>query len=433
MKFCCIVFFIFHSLILFAQEINLNNRTQSICKYFKEDKTDSVHYYFSEDVKLKMSAPMLRKVWQQVKQQMGKLEEVSEPINRNEIGKNFYTAVFTFENMQLELRLPFNDQGYLVGLFFIPLQNAPEYKMPHYPFKGDYTEIPLEINNGPVKLKALFTKPNKKKFPCVILVHGSGPGDMDETIGNNKPFKDIAVGLAQQGIGTIRYDKRTLKYKEDSLTDTPTKEVVSDAIAAFNLALSQEGVDIDNLFILGHSFGGFMAPSIVVNCNKIKGIILMAAPARPLEDLLVDQYTFVLGLDSLDSHEKRKLADLMITVDLIKNKGYTLQTPRENLPLQIPPAYWMELSIYNPIRLLQNISKNKKLEILVINGSMDYQVTQTDFNIWKDALKENPEAEFKFYEGLYHLFMKGNRSPYDYEVASNVDEQVIRDIANFIK
>jgi hypothetical protein len=29
--------------------------------------------------------------------------------------------------------------------------------------------------------------------------------------------------------------------------------------------------------------------------------------------------------------------------------------------------------------------------------------------------------------------MKGNRSPYDYEVASNVDEQVIRDIANFIK
>jgi dienelactone hydrolase len=433
MKFYSVVLFIFLTLQHFAQEINLNNRSQSICKFFKEDKTDSVHYFFSQDVKLKMSAQMLSTVWQQVKQQMGSLKEFSQPINRTEIAKNFYTAVFTFENMQLELRLPFNDEGYLVGLFFAPIQNATEYKMPSYSFKGEYSEVPLEINNGPVKLKALFTKPNKKKFPCVILVHGSGPGDMDETIGKNKPFKDIAIGLAQQGIGTIRYDKRTLNYKEDSLTDTPTKEVVSDAQAALRLALIQGGVDVDNVYILGHSFGGFMAPSIAVNSIKIKGIILMAAPARPLEQLLLEQYTYVLGLDSLDNDERRKLADLTISVNLIKNKNFTLQTPRENLPLHIPTTYWMELSYYNPLTLLQSISKNQNLDILVINGSMDYQVTQTDFNMWKEALKNNPKVEFKYYEGLYHLFMKGKGIPTDYDSASHIEEHVIKDIASFIR
>ena len=46
-------------------------------------------------------------------------------------------------------------------------------------------------------------------FPAVVLVHGSGPNDRDETIGPNKPFKDLAWGLASQGIAVLRYDKRT--------------------------------------------------------------------------------------------------------------------------------------------------------------------------------------------------------------------------------
>ncbi|MDZ7606573.1 MAG: hypothetical protein U5K79_13515 [Cyclobacteriaceae bacterium] len=52
----------------------------------------------------------------------------------------------------------------------------------------------------------------KNSFPIVLFVHGSGPNDRDETIGPNKPFRDIAYGLAEKGIASLRYDKRTFVY-----------------------------------------------------------------------------------------------------------------------------------------------------------------------------------------------------------------------------
>ena len=49
----------------------------------------------------------------------------------------------------------------------------------------------------------------RRPFPGVVLVHGSGPNDRDESIGPNKPFRDLAEGLASRGIAVLRYDKRT--------------------------------------------------------------------------------------------------------------------------------------------------------------------------------------------------------------------------------
>ena len=52
-------------------------------------------------------------------------------------------------------------------------------------------------------------------FPAVVLVHGSGPQDRDETVGPNKPFLDIARALAAQGIAVLRYEKRTQARPQD--------------------------------------------------------------------------------------------------------------------------------------------------------------------------------------------------------------------------
>jgi hypothetical protein len=42
-------------------------------------------------------------------------------------------------------------------------------------------------------LNGILTLPDNcsSKVPDVVLVHGSGPLDMDESIGANKPFRDI--------------------------------------------------------------------------------------------------------------------------------------------------------------------------------------------------------------------------------------------------
>ncbi|MCC7050980.1 MAG: alpha/beta hydrolase [Bacteroidia bacterium] len=245
---------------------------------------------------------------------------------------------------------------------------------------------------------------------------------------NFKPFKDIAIGLAQNGIATLRYEKRTLNYKTDSLSNTPTKEVVIDAVNLYKKALQMPEIDKESIYILGHSLGGLMAPKIAEQCSGLKGIILMAAPANKLEDIILEQYTYILSLDSLDADEKRKLADLKQQVNRVKNNEYNLQTPNEKLPLQISATYWQDLANYKPLQ--SNFIQTHK--VLVLNGGKDYQVTKTDFETWKQTLQNNKQAVFKFYPTLFHLFAIGNATPNDYEQVSNVQEEVITDIVKFI-
>ncbi len=75
-------------------------------------------------------------------------------------------------------------------------------------------------------------------YPVVILVHGSGPNDMDETIGPNSPFKDIAYALSEQGIGVLRYNKRTLEHTNKVIKEaeslTVYEETIDDVVYAYN-------------------------------------------------------------------------------------------------------------------------------------------------------------------------------------------------------
>ena len=80
----------------------------------------------------------------------------------------------------------------------------PPYAIRHYAETGDDDWI------GEWALPATLTMPaGTGPLPAVVLVHGSGPDDRDETVGANKPFKDLAAGLASRGIAVLRYDKRT--------------------------------------------------------------------------------------------------------------------------------------------------------------------------------------------------------------------------------
>ena len=62
-------------------------------------------------------------------------------------------------------------------------------------------------------LKGMLTLPDGDgPFPAVVLVHGSGSSNMDEKVGKLTPFKDIALGLADRGIASVRYDKRSYAH-----------------------------------------------------------------------------------------------------------------------------------------------------------------------------------------------------------------------------
>ena len=136
-------------------------------------------------------------------------------------------------------------------------------------------------------------------FPVVVLVHGSGAHDRDETIGANKPFRDIAHGLAERGIAVLRYEKRTYRYRR-LLSDeqfTIDRETTYDALQAIAYLRQSRFIDHRRIFVLGHSQGGMLAPRIAGRAPDVAGVILLAAPARPLLDLLVEQHRRIGLLD----------------------------------------------------------------------------------------------------------------------------------------
>src|SRR6202008_4493727 len=119
---------------------------------------------------------------------------------------------------------------------------------------------------GKFELPGLLTYPSRMDYPvpAVVLVHGSGPHDADETIGPNKPFADLASGLASRGVAVLRYVKRTKQYPHcaQEKNFTYNQETVEDAAAAGHSLLGQDCVDAAKIFVVGHSLGATLAPRI---------------------------------------------------------------------------------------------------------------------------------------------------------------------------
>src|SRR5436309_10414986 len=73
-----------------------------------------------------------------------------------------------------------------------------------------YKNLVIDLGNG-VKTNAQLTVPaiGKGPFPGVLLIHGSGAVDQNETLAKNaKPFWQIAQYLSERGFVVLRYDKR---------------------------------------------------------------------------------------------------------------------------------------------------------------------------------------------------------------------------------
>jgi len=275
-------------------------------------------------------------------------------------------------------------------------------------------------------------------LPGVVLVHGSGPIDRDETIGPNLPFRDLAWGLASQGIAVVRYDKRTLthrgKFTPDVLSRlTVQEETIDDALLAAQLLRQTDKIDPQRVYVLGHSLGGMLAPRIGQQDPALAGLIMIAAANRPLEDLVLDQMNYILNLDGeLDSQETAQLEALQTQAANAKNPDLPENTPPEDLPLGMPAAYMRDLQGYAPSRT----AKSLEMPLLILQGGRDYQVSPTlDFESLKTALAGKTNAAFKLYPELNHIFIAGEgpSTPNEYNIAGHVSPQVIADIAAWIK
>jgi len=396
---------------------------------------DSAYAFFDKSVQEKLSVEKLKEVWSGFDKQFGQLTDHSKRSFEKQKEYEIIITTLVWEKTALNMTLSFNKEKKIVGFFFKPAGEKKFSAVPAYAVPDKYSETPIEVKSDQYVLKGLITRPKGlTKFPLIILVHGSGPNDKDETIGPNKPFRDIACGIATNGIAVMRYDKRTKVYAAEmsKLPNlTVVEEVLDDVVSAVKLAKTIPGVDTSKIFVLGHSLGGMLAPRIASIIPSLAGIIVMAGNSRPLEDLVLDQYKYILGLDGLTDIEKETIANIQKQIDKLHSKNFNLETLSIELPLNLPASYWWDLQNYHQ----KEVAAKLKLPMLFLQGEADYQVTMTDFNGWKKTLEKNTAVQFISYPNLNHLFIEGPAKsvPADYEKTGNVSEKVIKDITEWIK
>lgn len=385
---------------------------------------------FDTLISKKIPPAQFNTIWTSLQSQLGSYK--THGSTRIEESNITYTP-FEFEKGTLDLKLVFTAQKKIMGFFFVPAKLVASYKKAEYDNPANYTEKDIIVKTGTYSLPGILTQPvGKANTPIVILLAGSGPTDKDEAIGPNKFLRDIAVGLAANGIASLRYDKRTKVYASELNPDSVTlkEEVIEDANSAISMVNTFANVNSSEIYLLGHSLGGMVAPKIASDNSKVKGIILLAANARPLQDLLLEQTKYIMSLDGLNDNEKSQLDALDKQVKFSKQSSLTSKTTRSELPMNIPAPYWIYLNNYKQVETAGKL----KQRIFILQGERDYQVTLDDFNIWKKGMGANKNVTLKSYPKLNHLFIAGeNKSePKDYETPGSVDSKVIQDISEWI-
>lgn len=387
---------------------------------------------FDVSLKDKITPEALEKAWDQIQANLGRLESIDGAQNKTQGEYQIVILNCKFTKDTQPFQFVFNKEQKLIGFFIIPKKALISYKLPLYADTAKITEKLITIKSGTHDLPAMLTFPKDSvNCPIVVFVHGSGPSDMDESVGAQKPFKDLALGLATRGIASVRYVKRTALYAQEFQGAFTTNEEVSeDALAVLNFAKGITQIDSQKVYLFGHSLGGMLAPKIATIYPNIKGIILAAAPARKLQDISIDQnnYLFKLQKDTTKAAQEfltKALNDLKASKNITKTN-----LPGDSIVLGLPASYWADLNTLDQVSL----AKKLKQRIFIIQGGNDFQVSPQEFNLWTISLKGKQNVDTKLYPMLNHLFSfvteKGTEA--QYQQSGNVDQPVIDDLSSWI-
>lgn len=402
-------------------EADLTELSKELALQMVKGDFDQTHQLFSPLVKLQLTKNSLKNSWDTTVATLGDFKEIYSVEQKTEGAYRNVFIVLKYDNNGLKLTFTYNDKGKIDGLWMNYASAGMKLETTDV-----YAEQAIRIGEGgDYPVDGILTLPNgATKPPVLILVPGSGTHDWDESIGSgvNKPFRDIAHGLAEQGIATIRYQERLAAYPElASERVTIQLDSLDDVDAAIAFAAGCDQIDTGRIYVLGHSLGGMLAPKIAADHKEVKGILCLAGSPRKLEDIVIDQQELFGNGDKKVMDEVRKQAKEV--------KGLTEESAGDYLGM--PASYWYGLNLINTPEILKTL----KVPMFIAQGSADLQVyADKDYTAWQELLKDRKDVTFKLYDNLNHLFMESNgeKDLAEYLIPSTVNRLVIEDMAAWI-
>ncbi len=396
---------------------------------------DELDPMLTEAMRLGMGGAQREKIRAQIVGGRGALRAVGEAWMQDTVqGFRRFRVPVAFVDGEADLLVVIDGADRVAGLFPAP-DDAPP-KPAADTRQAPVRELEVTVGDADTGLPGTLSLPDGAgPFPAVVLVHGSGPQDRDQTLGPNKPFRDLAWGLAERGVTVLRYDKRSKARPQELVmlgkNVTVRDEVLVDVQEALRLLRGRQEVDGERIFVLGHSLGGSLVPRIAAAEPGWAGMIVLAGATLPLpEKVLAQSRTIAEGDGEVSQEEHVQLFQLEAAVRAMRaaldGKAAAPPTPLLGMPFR----YLKDLESHDPPTVAASLER----PILVLQGERDYQVTMADFARWQEALAESDGACLVAYEDLDHLFRPGSgpSTPADYQHFEPVAPRVIEDVAAWI-
>jgi alpha-beta hydrolase superfamily lysophospholipase len=263
-----------------------------------------------------------------------------------------------------------------------PLPTALPTPFPHFTSR----DVHFTSADGTV-LAGTLTVPDRGRPPyaTVVLVHGSGAADRDELIGVNPVFLQLSNALSNDGYAVLRYDKRGVGQSGGKTTLGTRDELLDDVRAAYGFARAQPKLDPKHVFLLGHSEGGELVPTVAVTDPSVPGIILLAPPALPLSQVLMEQALAGVAPDQQAAARAREQAIFTST-----RQGHDSMRAWLRSSLDIDPAV--------------DIAR-VRAPVLILQGTADAQVLAADLpRLVTAARAHNHDVTVRTFPGDNHLF-----------------------------
>ncbi len=301
--------------------------------------------------------------------------------------------------------------------------------IPAYIDTSAFSEVDFTMQGEyPLNISMTTARTNEPN-PVVILYSGFSLRDRDESIGDAKPFRDIAWGLASKGIASIRFDSRAFTLGPDVVANFDLDKYLLDDLSAIIAYVRMEPdlLDTTRIFLAGHALGGFVAPLVARRDSNLAGVILLSAAARPPDETLLESMTDIPGGPTAHKEIEKDAKDLVRR--LVDRK-----VPPEQILFFAPARVWYDLMDNNGVAAAKQMNK----PFLILQGGRDKETAASDFAIWEKTLSGRKNVQFKLYDGLNHWYQPASDSvtigvTKPPENAAPVDETVIDNIAAWIK
>lgn len=405
-------------------------RAVTIVRQFFRGEYEAVAGKMGPELRAELPPDRLAALWENnLSRQLGEFEGIDDVTYDEGSEEATVYVASTGESVQAEIQ--FGADGAVVGFLITQAHGEPgdddEYAPPAYADDDAFTERELAVPTEVGDLGGTLTRPTGDgPHPGVVLVHGSGPNDRDASNGPNRPFQDLAWGLATEGVASLRYDKRSYASGwEIEHGVTPDDETVRDAVAAVETLGSVEAVD--ETVVVGHSLGASLAPRIAQRTD-VTGIVCLAGTPRHPVELIVDQTEYLATVDGRYTDADRAEFD-EITAAAERIRADDVEAGE--WLIDHPASYWRFWNEYDPGATLRSSS----VPATVVHLGRDVQVTTADLTAWRRLVGDCGHVDVERYPWLNHLAIPtaGKRTPAEYAEHGNVAAELIVDLAGWVR